>query len=128
MKAGTAQKVVLNCISTGIMIRLGFVYRELKVEMRATNDKLRERAELMVAELAGTDAATARRALAEAGGSIKTATVMLIRSVSSNDAERLLTAGKGNLRAALLRCGSISLSHPRPAGAGGPIRRDPRAR
>lgn len=102
MKAGTAQKVVLNCISTGIMIRLGFVYRGLMVEMRATNDKLRERAELMVAELAGTDAATARRALAEAGGSVKIATVMLLKSVSRNDAERLLTAGQGNLRAALL--------------------------
>jgi N-acetylmuramic acid 6-phosphate etherase len=101
LKAGTAQKVVLNCISTGIMIKLGFVYRGLMVEMRATNDKLRERAELMVAELAGTDAAEARRALAEAGGSIKIATVMLLQSVSRGDAEARLAKGGGNLRAAL---------------------------
>lgn len=101
LKAGTAQKVVLNCISTGIMIKLGFVYRGLMVEMRATNDKLRERAELIVAELAGCEIETARETLAEAGGSIKTATVMLLQSVSRADAEALLAKGGGNLRAAL---------------------------
>lgn len=101
LKAGTAQKVVLNCISTSIMIKLGFVYRGLMVEMRATNDKLRERAELMVAELAGCEVEAAREALAEAGGSIKIATVMLLQSVSRADAEALLAKGGGNLRAAL---------------------------
>lgn len=101
LKAGTAQKVVLNCISTGIMIKLGFVYRGLMVEMRATNDKLRERAELMVAELAGCEIETGRETLAEAGGSIKIATVMLLQSVSRADAEALLAKEGGNLRAAL---------------------------
>ena len=101
MKAGTAQKVVLNCLSTGIMIKLGFVYRGLMVEMRATNSKLKERAELMVAELAGRDVATARKTLAEAGGSIKLATLMLLKSLPKAEAEALLAAGKGNLRAAL---------------------------
>jgi N-acetylmuramic acid 6-phosphate etherase len=101
MKAGTAQKIVLNCISTAVMIKLGFVYRGLMVEMRPTNSKLRTRAELMVAELVGCDVEAARAALDEAEGSIKVATVMLLRSLSRAEAEKLLAAGKGNLRAAL---------------------------
>jgi N-acetylmuramic acid 6-phosphate etherase len=100
MKAGTAQKAVLNCISTGVMVRLGYVYRGLMVEMKPTNNKLRERAELMVAELADVDIDTARRALAE-GGSIKTATVMLLKKLSHAEAEALLARGRGNLRTAL---------------------------
>ena len=82
MKAGTAQKAALNCLSTGIMIKLGFVYRGTMVEMRATNDKLRERAIKMVAELAGSDEAAARRAFDMAGGNIKLAVVMQVRGVS----------------------------------------------
>ena len=100
MKAGTTQKVVLNCISTGVMIRLGYVYRGLMVEMKPTNNKLRERAELMVAELADVDIDAARAALAE-GGNIKTATVMLLKKLSRAEAEALLTQGHGNLRTAL---------------------------
>jgi N-acetylmuramic acid 6-phosphate etherase len=101
MKAGTAQKVVLNCISTAAMIKLGFVYRGLMVEMRPTNSKLQVRAELMVAELASCEIEAARTALRDAGGSIKVATVMLLRSLPRAEAERLLADGKGNLRAAL---------------------------
>lgn len=101
LKAGTAQKVALNCISTGVMIRLGFVYRGLMVEMRPTNSKLKQRAELMVAELAACDIAAAREALAESKGSIKLATVMLLRSVSVAEAEALLARAGGNLRTAL---------------------------
>ena len=100
MKAGTSQKVALNCISTGVMIKLGFVYRGLMVEMKATNVKLQERAELMVAELASVDLAAARDALAEAG-SIKLATVMLLKGLSRTEAEALLARGNGNLRIAL---------------------------
>jgi N-acetylmuramic acid 6-phosphate etherase len=101
LKAGTAQKVVLNCISTGIMVRLGFVYCGLMVEMRPTNAKLQQRARRMVAELAdcGEDAAAA--ALAEAGDSIKLATVMLVKGLSRSEAEALLRAGGGTLRGAL---------------------------
>lgn len=102
MKAGTAQKAVLNCISTGVMIRLGFVHRGLMVEMRPTNAKLKERAERMVAEIAGCDADTARATLAEAGGSIKVATVMLLKSLSKPEAEALLAEVRGNLGSALL--------------------------
>lgn len=101
MKAGTAQKAALNCISTGAMIRLGFVYRGLMVEMRPTNSKLEDRAIKMVATLADTDYATAEAALKSAGGSIKLATTMLLRSLDRVAAEELLAKSDGNLRVAL---------------------------
>jgi N-acetylmuramic acid 6-phosphate etherase len=101
MKAGTAQKVCLNTISTGVMIRLGFVYRGLMVEMRPTNAKLRERAVRMVSALTAADDAAARAALSEADGVIKLAVVMLSRSVSRAEAEARLAAAGGILGRAL---------------------------
>jgi len=101
MKAGTSQKVALNIISTGVMIRLGFVYRGKMVEMRATNAKLRERSVRMVSDLTGATPEVARRTLDEAGGIIKLATVMLLRSLGRPDAEARLAAAGGNLRKAL---------------------------
>lgn len=101
MKAGTSQKVALNVISTGVMIKLGFVYRGKMVEMKATNAKLRERATRMVSDLTDADADTARRTLEEAGGVIKLATVMLLRSLSRSDAQAALDKAGGNLRKAL---------------------------
>ena len=101
MKAGTAQKVALNTISTGVMIRLGFVYRGLMVEMRPTNAKLRERSVRMVVKLTGAEPELARRTLDEAGGVIKLATVMLLRGLSRLEAQAALDAASGNLRKAL---------------------------
>lgn len=101
MKAGTAQKAALNCLSTGVMVRLGFVYRGKMVEMRATNDKLRLRAVQMVAELADRDEAAARQALEAAGGSIKLATLMLLQGLPREAAEAALLGAGGNLRTAL---------------------------
>lgn len=101
MKAGTAQKVALNCLSTGVMIKLGFVFRGLMVEMRATNAKLRERAVRMVMDLTDHEEAEVREALAQAGGSIKLATLMLAKSLSRETAQAQLDAGKGNLRRAM---------------------------
>jgi N-acetylmuramic acid 6-phosphate etherase len=101
MKAGTAQKAALNAISTAVMIRLGYVYRGMMVEMRLSNAKLRERAALMVAELTGAEIEVARKTLVEAGGIIKLATVMLSRSMSRAEAEAALAAVGGNLRKAL---------------------------
>ena len=101
MKAGTAQKVALNAISTGVMIRLGFVYRGLMVEMRPTNAKLRERAVRMVSQLTGADDGASRQALEEAGGAIKLATVMLLRGIGRAEAEAALAKASGNLRQAL---------------------------
>jgi N-acetylmuramic acid 6-phosphate etherase len=101
MKAGTAQKAALNCISTGVMIRLGFVYRGLMVEMKPTNVKLQDRAVKMVATLTDTDYVTAQAALGEAGGVIKLATVMLLKSLDRAGAESLLARAGGNLHDAL---------------------------
>lgn len=100
MKAGTAQKAALNCISTGVMIKLGFVYRGKMVEMKASNVKLEERARIMVEDLTGASPDAAAKALAE-GGTIKTATVMLMKSVSAAEAEAIIAAAGGNLRRAL---------------------------
>jgi N-acetylmuramic acid 6-phosphate etherase len=101
MKAGTSQKVALNIISTGVMIRLGFVYRGKMVEMKATNAKLRERAVRMVSDLTGATPEASRQALEQAGGVIKLATVMLLKSLHRADAEAALAAAGGNLRKAL---------------------------
>jgi N-acetylmuramic acid 6-phosphate etherase len=101
MKAGTAQKATLNALSTGTMIRLGYVYRGLMVEMRPTNAKLRDRAALMITELTGVELDIARKTLSEAGGDIKLATVMLARSLSREQAAAALDLAGGNLRRAL---------------------------
>ena len=101
MKAGTSQKVALNIISTGVMIKLGFVYRGLMVEMRPTNAKLRERSVRMVMVLTGADDATVRTTLGEAGGVIKLAVVMLNMGLSRTEAQAALDAVGGNLRKAL---------------------------
>lgn len=101
MKAGTAQKAALNCISTGVMIRLGFVYRGLMVEMKPTNTKLQDRAVKMVATLTDTDYATSQAALTEAGGVIKLATVMLLKGLDRAAAAAVLAKAGGNLRTAL---------------------------
>jgi len=101
MKAGTAQKAALNCISTGVMIRLGFVYRGKMVEMLPTNAKLRERGALMVADLTGEALETATRAFNDAGQSVKLAVVMLSLGKNRAEAEAALAAVGGNLRKAL---------------------------
>src|ERR1700750_3202487 len=89
MKAGTAQKVVLNLISSGIMLRLGRVYRGMMVNMQPTNAKLKRRAEAMVAQIAHCDSSQAARALEQAEGDIKKA-VLLARGIVSVDAEAFL--------------------------------------
>ena len=100
MKAGTAQKICLNAISTAVMIKLGFVYGGLMVEMRPTNAKLRERAVKIVAALTGVELEVARRTLEEAG-LIKIAVVMLKRGMSKAEAVAALAAVGGNVRKAL---------------------------
>ena len=95
MRAGTAQKIVLNAISTGAMIRLGKTYGNRMVDLVATNAKLRARSERLVHELAG--ATDPRALLAAAGGSVKVAIVMARRGVERADAERLLARAGGRL-------------------------------
>lgn len=100
MKAGTAQKVVLNMISTGIMLRLGRVYRGMMVNMRASNVKLRKRAVRIVAQLAGCEGAAAARALSEADNDLRLA-VMIAMGKPRDASVAALDAAKGNLRQAL---------------------------
>ena len=95
MRAGTAQKIVLNAISTGAMVRLGKTYGNRMVDLVATNTKLRARSERLVRELAGT--ADPRALLDAAGGSVKTAIVMGRRGVDRAAAEALLRAAGGRL-------------------------------
>jgi N-acetylmuramic acid 6-phosphate etherase len=98
MKAGTAQKVVLNLISTGIMLRLGRVFRGMMVNMQTTNTKLKRRAELMVSWIAGCTQEQAAQALEQADGDIKLAT-LLVLGYDKTEAEGILARRKGNLRA-----------------------------
>lgn len=101
LKAGTAQKVVLNTISTAVMVQLGKVYDNLMVDVVASNEKLRRRAVRIVCLLAQTDEAHARVLLDEAGGSVKTAVVMERLSVNAGAAAARLEQSGGSLRAAL---------------------------
>jgi N-acetylmuramic acid 6-phosphate etherase len=97
MKAGTAQKVVLNLISTGIMLRLGRVYCGMMVNMQMTNAKLKRRAETMVARIAGCSEAQAANALAQADGDIKTAALVVL-GYEKAEAASILARHRGNLR------------------------------
>lgn len=97
MKAGTAQKIVLNLISTGIMLRLGRVYRGMMVNMQATNVKLKRRAEVMVARIAGCSEAEAASALAQTNGDIKLAALVVL-GYDAPEAADILLRHKGNLR------------------------------
>jgi N-acetylmuramic acid 6-phosphate etherase len=101
MKAGTAQKMVLNMISTAAMIRMGHTYGNLMVNVQATNSKLRERARRIVATVTGVDADTAARTLADADGQVKTAIVMLLAGVPAAEARERLTRADGVVRRAL---------------------------
>lgn len=100
MKAGTAQKIVLNLLSTMIMVRLGKVYRGLMVHMRPTNAKLRNRAAQMVVTITGCDEATAADAMVKADGDVKLA-VLLASGADMTTALSALTKHDGNLRFAL---------------------------
>jgi N-acetylmuramic acid 6-phosphate etherase len=100
MKAGTATKLVLNMLSTGVLVRLGYVYGNLMVNVQPTNTKLADRAVRIIAALTGQDRSEAERLLAEAG-SVKTAVVMHRLRLSRDDAEARLAAARGRLRDAL---------------------------
>jgi N-acetylmuramic acid 6-phosphate etherase len=101
MKAGTATKLVLNTITTATMVRLGKVYGNLMVDLRASNAKLRDRAARIVQEVTGLSRPPALRLLVRAGGSVKLALVMHARGVDLAKAKRLLAACKGQLRGAM---------------------------
>ena len=101
LKAGTAQKVVLNIISTVAMVRLGKTFGNLMVDLRATNAKLRDRARRIVVAATGASPESAATALDAAGGDVKVAIVMLLAGVDADTAIDLLGAADGVVRAAL---------------------------
>lgn len=101
MKAGTAQKLVLNMITTGAMIRSGKVYGNLMVDVEATNAKLVERQKRIVVEATGCPRATAEAALAGSGGHCKTAIVMVLLGCDAAAARDLLERHHGFIRPAI---------------------------
>ena len=100
MKAGTATKLALNMISTASMIKLGYVYGNLMVNVQPRNEKLRDRARRIVRDAAGVTDFLAAAALAE-GGDVRTAIVMARRGVSREEAVKLLEAAGGSIGKAL---------------------------
>jgi len=101
MKAGTAQKMILNMLSTGAMARLGYVYGNLMVNVHVKNKKLWDRGVTILEEAAGIKHAAADRALQAAGRSVPVALVMLKADVSKAEARRRLKAVRGNVRQAI---------------------------
>lgn len=101
LKAGTAQKLVLNMLSTGVMIRLGKTYGNLMVDVRATNAKLRQRAIRIVADATGLEHEDAAEALRQAGGDVKTAIVATVLDIDADAARHRLRAAQGIVRQAI---------------------------
>ncbi|MCE5286990.1 MAG: N-acetylmuramic acid 6-phosphate etherase [Pelosinus sp.] len=101
MKAGTAQKMVLNMLTTASMIKMGKVYGNLMVDVQSTNEKLKVRANRIVTLATGCSKAQAQTALNEAGGSCKLAITMLLAGVSAAAAAELLTKADGFVGKAL---------------------------
>lgn len=101
MKSGTAQKMILNMLSTGAMIRLGKVYENVMVDLQLTNKKLEERAKRIVMMLTECSYERAEAVLDEADGHVKTAIVMILTGLSKKDAQIKLKEHGGFVRAAL---------------------------
>lgn len=101
MKAGTAQKMILNMLSSGAMIRLGKVYGNLMVDVKVSNQKLAERACRLVMRLTGKDEEHARELLLRANNEVKAAVVMARLGVEYVEASGMLTSADGKLRAVI---------------------------
>lgn len=106
MKAGTAQKLVLNMLTTGSMIRSGKVYGNLMVDVEATNQKLVQRQVNIVMQATDCDDATASTALTACGGHCKTAILMVLADLSADEAKALLSQHQGFIRQALQAAGA----------------------
>ncbi|HCN04011.1 MAG TPA: N-acetylmuramic acid 6-phosphate etherase [Bacteroidetes bacterium] len=101
MKSGTAQKMVLNMLTTASMVRLGKTFGNVMVDLQQTNEKLRVRSVRIVERLTGLASDEAQRVLTEAGGSVKTALCMILSNVGRADAEERLRNADGFLRRAI---------------------------
>ena len=103
LKAGTAQKMVLNMITTASMVRIGKAYENLMVDVVQSNEKLCTRAENIAMEAAGVTREEARKAINEAGGSVKTAVTMILTGCDAQMAGELLHRTKGRVREAIFQ-------------------------
>jgi N-acetylmuramic acid 6-phosphate etherase len=101
LKAGTAQKLVLNMLSTGAFLRMGYVYGNLMVNVQPVNAKLADRATRIVAQAANVSYEQARDSLVAAGDNVRVAIVMLKTGVARAEAERRLEVAGGNVARAL---------------------------
>ncbi|MBA2244447.1 MAG: N-acetylmuramic acid 6-phosphate etherase [Gemmatimonadetes bacterium] len=106
MKAGTATKLVLNTITTGAMIRLGKVFGNLMVDLRVTNQKLKDRGERILMETLGLERSEAAKLLAQAGGNVKLAIVMCVTGHGPEEARRRLLESGGRVGEMLGRDGN----------------------
>jgi N-acetylmuramic acid 6-phosphate etherase len=102
MKAGTAQKMVLNMLSTAAMVRAGRVYDNLMIDVAMTNEKLRRRGLRILQQASGMTASTVEHAMRQSGHNLKTALVMLNSDTTRQEARRRLIAAHGDLRKALV--------------------------
>jgi N-acetylmuramic acid 6-phosphate etherase len=102
LKAGTAQKIVLNTFSSAVMVRLNKVFGNLMVDLRPTNSKLVRRAVRLIALAAGTDEARAREAFEACDSQVKPAIVSLLKAIGPDQARARLSAVQGSVRAALV--------------------------
>ena len=101
MKAGTAQKLILNMLSTGSMILMGKVYGNLMVDLQCTNEKLKARARRILMEVTGCDPETAEHLLEKSGGSVKPAILMHLSGIDYPEAVEKLKENHGSLKQAL---------------------------
>ena len=101
LKSGTAQKLVLNMLSTGTMIKLGKVYGNLMVDVRATNEKLVERAKRIVCEATGVEKSQAEEVLSETNFDVKLAIFMILSGLNITQAKEKLSASKGYIARAM---------------------------
>lgn len=101
MKSGTAQKLVLNMLSTAVMVKMGKVYGNLMVDVKASNEKLYQRAVSIVRTVTGAEEAAAKDALEKCGYSCKTAIVMLLLHLDAEAANRVLEAADGRIAQAI---------------------------
>jgi N-acetylmuramic acid 6-phosphate etherase len=101
LKAGTAQKLVLNMLSTAAMVRLGHGYDNLMIDLALTNQKLRNRVKRILMESSGKDVSAVEHALRQTEHNLRLALIMLKRGLTAQKAKRQLAAAKGDLRRAL---------------------------
>ena len=106
MKAGTAQKLVLNMISTAVMIKLGMTYSNWMINVSMTNEKLRERGQHIIQEILGVKPQDAAELVEASGSNLKVAVIMGATGCSREDAEKRLAQANGNLRAVISHLGS----------------------